>query len=296
MVNILLQKIKELENELIEIKNKNNRSKEIFLELFQECKVAKDKKDKFKKDFLKALSDLNIDKINTFYDENNALKYNSFLEIAKNINNGFLVIIDADMSDEKKKFILGFLINKISPFFALSDNKILGVIDDKQLKEIKNLNKIPFFNTQTGEFSEIDIFKTIFEVDELNLQNIEKAKKVFEEFRKRPSYKNKHYVEYSLIKNKVIDFEQEELNKQKSKFAYIFDEKYPNLEIVLKREIKNIPFILALLEKIDKEIEEIKDSKGIHNIVNRMLNLIEFNLSDEGILEEIRYLRQKLSD
>ena len=295
MVNILLQKIKELENELIEIKNKNNRSKEMFLELFKECKVAKDKKDKFKKDFLKALSDLNIDKINTFYDENNALKYNSFLEIAKNINNGFLVIIDADMSDEKKKFILGFLINKISPFFALSDNKILGVIDDKQLKEIKNLNKIPFFNPQTGEFSEIDIFKTIFEVEELNLQNIEKAKKVFEEFRKRPSYKNKHYVEYSLIKNKVIDFEQEELNKQKSKFAYIFDEKYPNLEIMLKREIKNIPFVLALLERIDKEIEEIKDSKGIQNIVNRMLNFIELNLPDEGILEEVKYLRQKLS-
>ena len=296
MVNILLQKIKELENELIEIKNRNNEAKELFLELFKECKVAKEKKEKFKKRFLKALSNLNIDKINTFYDENNALKYNSFLGIAKNINNGFLVIIDTEMEDEKKKFILGFLINKISPFFALSDNKILGVIDDKQLKEIKSLNKIPFFNSQTGEFSEIDLFKVIFEVEELNLQNIEKAKKVFEEFRKRPSYKNKHYVEYSLIKNKVIDFEKEELNKQKSKFAYIFDEKYPNLEIMLKREIKNIPFVLALLERIDKEIEEIKDSKGIQNIVNRMLNFIELNLPDEGILEEVRYLRQKLSD
>jgi len=65
---------------------------------------------------------------------------------------------------------------------------------------------------------------------------------------------------------------------------------------MLKREIKNIPFILALLERIDKEIEEIKDSKGIQNIVNRMLNFIELNLPDEGILEEVRYLRQKLSD
>ena len=82
---------------------------------------------------------------------------------------------------------------------------------------------------------------------------------------------------------------------QKSKFSYIYDEKYPNLEVMLKREIKNIPFILALLERIDEEIEQIKESKGIENIVNRMLNYIEINLPDEGILEEVRFLRQRLS-
>jgi hypothetical protein len=296
MVNILLQKIKELENELIKVKNSNDKTKEIFLDLFKECKVSKEKKEKFKKKFLKALSALDIDKINTFYDENNALKYNSFLEIARNINKGFLVVLDADMDEDKKKFVLGFLINKISPFFALTNNKIIGVIDEKQLKELKTLNKIPYFNSQTGEFSEVDIFKVIFDVDELDMKNIEKAKKIFDEFRIRPSYKNKHYIEFSLVKNKIIDFEKEELNKQKSKFAYIFDEKYPNLEVMLKKEIKNIPFILALLERIDNEIEEIKDSKGIQNIVNRMLNYIELNLPEEGIVEEVRYLRQKLTE
>ena len=295
MVNILLQKIKELETELIEIKEKNLKAKNIVMELFKECKVVKEKKEQFKKNLIKALSNLDVKKTNTFYDENNALKYSSFLEIAKNIHQGFLVIIDGNMSLEKRKFVLGFLINKISPFFALTDNKIIGIVDNNQLKEIKNLNEVPFFNPQTGEFSEIDIFKIVIVTDEFDMNSIEKAKKIFNELRIRPSFKNKKYIEYSLEKDKVIDFEQEELNKQKRNFVYIYDEKYPNLEMMLKKEIKNIPFVLALLERIDTEINEIKESKGIQNIVNRMLNYIELNLPEKGILEEVKFLRQRLS-
>jgi len=296
MVNVLLQKIKELEKELKEIKSKNEKSKEMLLSLYKECKVNKERKDKFKKNLLKALSLLDINETPSFYDENNALKYASFLEIAKNINSGFLVIVDADMDDEKRKFVLGFLINKISPFFTLYNNKILGIIDEKQFKEVKNLNKIPYFNSQTGEFNELNIYKVVFDTEEFNLENIQRAIKTFEEFRIRPSYKNKKYIEYSLIKNKVIDFEKEELNKQKQKFAYIYDEKYPNLEVILKREIKNIPFVLALLERIDNELDEIKDSKGIQNIVNRMLNYIELNLPEKSITDEVKVLRERLSD
>ncbi|GAB6073679.1 hypothetical protein [Nautilia lithotrophica] len=295
MVNILLQKIKELENELNEIKEKNTKSKEMILNLFKECKISKEKKEKFKKELIKALSNLDIKNSSSFYDNNNALKYNSFLDIAKNIPNGFLVIIDGNMEDDKKKFVIGFLINKISPFFTLSDNKIIGILDDYQLKEIKKLNEIPYYNPQNGEFSEIEIFKVVFDMDEFNISNIEKSKRIFDELRIRPSYKHKRYIEFSLEKNKIIDFEQEELSKEKRKFAYIYDEKYPNLEIMLKREIKNIPFVLALLERIDEEMENIKESKGIQNIVNRMLNYIEMNLPEEGILDEVRFLRQRLS-
>jgi hypothetical protein len=295
MVNILLKKIKELETELFNIKQKNSETKDLITSLCKECKIEKSKKSEFKQKLLKIISNLESIHIEKFYDENNALKYASFIEIAKNINGGFLVIVDADVNEEKKKFILGFLINKISPFFTVSDNKIIGIIDDKQLNEIRVLQKIPFFDSRTGEFAEIEISKVVFDMDDFNLVNIERAKKIFNELRIRPSYKNKHYIEYSLIKNKVIDFEKEELNKQKQKFAFVFDEKYPNLEVMLKREIKNIPFVLALLERVDNEMDEIKDSKGIENIVNRMLNFIEMNLPEEGILEEVRFLRQRLS-
>ena len=48
MINILLQKIKELETELKEIKQKNSFAKEKILELFKECKIPKEKKSKFK--------------------------------------------------------------------------------------------------------------------------------------------------------------------------------------------------------------------------------------------------------
>jgi len=295
MINVLLRKIKELETQLNEIKEKNSQSKETILNLFKECKIVKEKKEKFKKELIKALSNLEIKSNDSFYDNYNSLKYNSFLDIAKNISNGFLVIIDGNMEDDKKKFVLGFLINKISPFFTLSNNKTIGILDDKQLKEIKQLNEIPYFNQQNGEFSEIEIFKVVFDMDEFNVNNIEKAKRVFDELRLRPSYKNKRYIEYSLDKNKVIDFEREQLNKEKRKFAYIYDEKYPNLEILLKREVKNIPFVLAILERIDEEMDDIKESKGIQNIVNRILNYIEMNLPEEGILEEVRFLRKRLT-
>jgi hypothetical protein len=295
MINVLLQKIKELESHIEEIQTKNQKAKEIILDLFKDCKVSKDKKEMFKKTLLKALSNLETGKIKKFYDNNNALKYDSFLEIAKNINQGFLVIIDGNINEERKKFILGFLINKISPFFTISGDKIIGILDDLQLKEIRNLNSVPYFNPQTNDFSEIEIYKVIFDTDLFDLNVIEKAKKIFEELRIRPSYKNKRYIEYSLKTNKITDFEEEKLSKEKRKFSYIYDEKYPNLEVMLKREIKNIPFVLALLERIDNEMDQIKEYKGIQNIVSRMLNFIELNLPEESILDEVKFLRQRLT-
>ena len=295
MVNILLNRIKELENKLAQIEKNNNKAREEILELFKECKIDKSKKDKFKNRLKKTIFKLQIPKNEYFFD-GIVLKYNSFAEILKTMDHGYLVIIEADFKKEIKQFVLGYLINKISPFFTLDKDLIIGFLNEEQLKKLKKIKDISYFNPETNEFSDVEIYKIFFENDTFTLFDIEKAKKIFKEYRKRPSYKNKHFIEYSLSKNKITDFEEDKLNRQKEKYAYIYDETYPNLEYKLKKEIKNIPFVLAVLERIDKELDEIKNSKGIINIVNRMLNYVELNLPERGIIDEIKILREKLKD
>lgn len=293
MVNVLLKRIKELEDKLEKISKNNEEAKNYILKLFKQCKVDKKLKEQFRKDLLNIIDKLDIKQEENFFN-NNYLNYKTFIEVVKNVNNGYLAIIDAAYEENIKKFILGFLINKISPFFTLDNDLIIGIIDEKQFKELKNINSIPYFNPSKNEYIEIKLRKIIFDMEDFNYFQIEKAKKIFYEFQKRPSYKNKHYIEYSLIKNKIIDFEREKLDKQKEKYAYIYDEAYPNLEYKLKREIKNIPFVLAILERIDKELEEIKESKGIINVVNRMLNTIELNIPE--LRDEVKILRNKLKE
>ena len=294
MVNVLLNRIKELEENLKEISKNNEEAKNEFLELFRQCKIPKEKKEIFKKRFLNSLNKIkSIEEKNNLFNEN-ILKYEAFLEIIKNLKSGYLVLIDANYSKEIQKFILDFLINKIGPFFTINENIIIGLVDEKQYEKLKNIKIISYYNALKAEFSDIDLYKMFFEVKNYNFSEIEKAKKIFKEFRIRPAYKNKHYIEYSLIKDKIIDFEQEKLNKEKQKYAFIYDEMYPNLEVKLKREINNTPFVLAVLERIDKEMNKIKESKGLMNIVNRMLNLIEAKLNDDNIFEEVQYLRSKL--
>ncbi len=293
MINILLNRIKELENKLAEVSKNNAKAKSEILNLFKQCRVDKSIKNDFKKRLLDAINKLEVSDDEKFFN-NNYLKYKTFIEIAKNLNNGYLIIINADYNEEIKRFILGFLLNKISPFFTLENNKIIGLIDKKQFEEIKKINTIPYFNIQTNDYQDVILKKMIFDVEKFDFDSIEKAKKIFDEYQKRAFFKNKTYIEYSLIKNKVVDFEKEELNKQKEKYAYIYDESYPNLEFKLKREIKNIPFILALLERIDKELDEIKESKGTINVVNRILNFIEINIPE--LQDEIKILRGKLKE
>jgi len=293
MIDLLLNRIKELENKLEEITKNNEEAKEEILTLFKKCKVEKDIKDNFKKQLLSAVNKLETKKIDKFFNDN-FLKFNTFLEIIKNINDGYLVVINANYSDEIKKFVLSFLINKVSPFFTLDSDLIIGLVEEKQYKQLKKIDSVPFFNPQTQEFIEVELKKMFFYNDIFDFNTINKAKKIFKEFQKRPAYKNKHYIEYSLIKEKIIDFEREKLDKQKEKYAYIYDETYPNLEFKLKREIKNIPFVLTLLERIDKEIAEIKDSKGTINVVNRMLNFIELNI--EEFRDEVKILREKIKE
>jgi len=293
MINLLLQKIKDLEKKIDEISKNNQEVKDEILNLYKQCKVDKNIKKDFKKRLINILNKLEIPETNKFFKEN-YLDYNTFLEITKSLNSGYLIIIECNYDEEIQKFILGFLINKISPFFTISKNLIIGILNEKQYREIKKINSVPYFNPIKNEFSEIELKKMIFEMENFGFMEIEKAKKIFNEYKKRPSYKNKRYIEYSLIKNKITDFEREKLDKQKEKYAFVYDETYPNLEFKLKKEIKNVPFVLALIERIDKEIEDIKKSKGIINVVNRILNYIELNIPE--LQEETKILRKKLAE
>lgn len=295
MVNILLKKIKNLEEQLNMISRENEEAKNELLELYKQCKVSKDKKDLFKKKLLKALSKIKTPNEENFFDDD-ILTYKAFLDICKNLNKGYFVFIDDNYSSDIQKFILGFLINKISPFFTVDENIIIGLVDETQYQKLKKIKIITYYDAKNAEFTDIDLYKIFFESDDYSFFILERAKKIFKEFRLRPAYKNKHFIEYSLIKDKIIDFEMEKLNKQKGKYSFIYEKAYPNLEIELKREIKNLPFILALLERIDEEMNEIKKSKGIINVVNRMLNFIDLHLSESGIREEVKFLKTKLSE
>jgi len=290
MIDLLLERIKYLENELDDYSEKLQKSKEKIVRLIKECKINKDKKESFKKEFKKIIKNFDVEIGERFF-ENNFLKYEAFLNIVKGINYGYLVLIDADYEKDIKNFMLGFLTKKITPFFTLSKNIIIGFVGENEYKELKKLKTVPYYNSITMEFSDIPLYKVFFSFNEINESVIQKAEKIFKEFRLRPIYKNKHFIEYSLEFDKIVDFEREKLNKQKEKYSFVFEEPFANLEIKVKRE-KDIAFILAVLERIDKEMEKIKSSKGISNIVIRILNYIEFHFPEFN--EEINYLRSKL--
>ena len=284
MDKILLDRIKFLENE---IKCKEN----IIEEMQKICKVPDNKK----KYLLDLLSKQN--KLKEYFFENGILTFHAFIMLINNLKNGYLLIVDFEnKNSEKNRYILSFFSKKFSSFFSTDNKYIYGIIYDYEMKDLKSLNTINYFNPINEEFDEIELFKIIFESNKFNSENIYKAKKVFSEFRIRPSFKNKHYIEYSLIKNKLIDFEKEKINKEKEKYQYIYDETYPNLEIKLKKEINNIPFILAVLERIDREIEKIKNSRGTINVVIRILNFIDLHSNEKGLKEVVQYLRSKLKE
>jgi hypothetical protein len=284
MSEVLFNRIKFLENE---IKKRQN----LINELQKVCKIPENKKTAI----LKLFNELN--NIDEFFFENGILTFRAFLKLLQELKNGYLLIVDYEnKNDLKTKYILSFFNKKFSSVFSTDNHYIYGIIYKYELKEIKNLNKIDYFNPLNEEFDEIEIYKIVFEDERFNAEDLYKAKKIFSEYRLRPSFKNKHYIEYSLNRNKLIDFEKEKLNKEKQKYKFIYDETYPNLEIKLKKEINNIPFILALLERIDKEINEIKNSRGTINVVVRMLNYIDLHTGEKSLREIIQYLRKKLKE
>lgn len=270
-----------------EIKNKQN----LINEFQKICKVPENKKQQI----LKLIEKQNP--INEFFFENGILKFDAFFKLLQGLKNGYLLLVDYDNKDNlKTKYILTYFTKKFSSYFSKDSDYIYGIVYENELNELKLLNKINYFNPINEEFDEIEIYKIIIESNNFTSNSLYEAKKIFSEFRLRPSFKNKHYIEYSLTKNKLIDFEQEKLNKEKEKFHFIYDETYPNLEIKLKKEINNIPFVLALLERMDLEINEIKNSRGTINVIVRILNYIDLHTNEEGIREVIKFLRNKLKE
>jgi hypothetical protein len=281
---ILLDRIKFLENQI--------KNRELLIEKLQKnCKIPNEKKE----EILTVME--NQEKITDFFFENGLLKFEAFLKLLENMQNVFLLLVDYnDKNNLKTKYLLTFFTKKFSSYFTRDNDYIYGVVFENELQELKQLNKINYFNPLNEEFDEIEIYKIIFASERFNPKNLLKAKKLFSEFRIRPSFKNKHYIEYSLDKNKLTDFEKEKLNKEKEKYQFIYNETYPNLEIKLKNEIDNIPFVLALLERIDKELDKIKDSRGTINVIIRILNYIDLHTNENGIREVVQYLRKKLKE
>jgi hypothetical protein len=293
MYTKLLERIKYLENELESLKKNNDTVAKNIRKLFNECKIEKNKKEKFKqtlKNNLNLLQNVEIKK--TF--NNNILTYDAFLDFLNDLSDSAILAVKLTDNEQKNKFIYGYFTKKVSPFFTVKDKTLLGIIDKKDIPKIKKLNKLPFFNPKTDEFDELELFKVIFLSENINMFTMNKILPLIDELYNRPSLRKKHFIVYSLDKNKIVDFEIEESLKEKGKYSFIYDKTYPELESTLKREIKNIPFILALLERIDEELDEIKASRGIINVVNRILNYLELNVREEEILKIVKSLRETL--
>ena len=282
MIDTLLNRIKELEQIISDIEYKNFKATEI-LNSISHPKVKE------------AVNLLAPKSYESFFD-GSFLSFHAFLELIKDKQDFYLLMIDANMLKIKQKFLMGYLTNKFSPIFTLKDGVIYGIISKDQIDKIKKTNNIPFYNPESEEFDEIELFKVLFFMDGFSFSKLKKAQEVFNSFRQRPSFKNKRFIVYSLQSDRVVDFEAEELNKQKEKYRYIYDENYPHIEAKLKQEKDNIPFILAVLEKIDYEMDEIKKSRGVLNVVNRILNYIELNTKEEEIQNSVKLLRNHLKD
>ena len=295
MIEKLFNKIKYLEKEIENIKEKNEIVAKNLRELFKECKVEKEKKDAFKQELIKNLNALKIDNVDLTFTKG-ILNFSKFLEFLSDSKDIYVVAIKLTSDEVKNKYIYSYFIKHFNPLFSIYNDILLGVIEKKDLDKVKRLNFIPFFNPKTEEVSDIELFKIVFYVDEINFENINKLIKKFQELSNRPSFKNKHFIEYSLEKDRIVDFEQEEIQKNKEKYAFIYKEKYPDLEIKLKKEINNIPFLLALLERIDMELEEIKNSRGLMNVVNRILKFMEIKTNEKEIRNMVKSLKESLKN
>jgi hypothetical protein len=294
MLNKLFEKIKKLENEIEEIKQKNAQISEQLKILCSECKIDKNKKNEFKTKLFKYLEALKINDTNASF-KNGILNFSIFLELVSDMREVFLLTIDlANMDEMKKRFVYGYFVKKYNPIFSVKNDILFGIIKKEDLENVKKQNKLPFLNPQTQEFDEVELFKVIFISQKLDFHAFERIKNIFEDLRSRPSFRKKHFIVYSLDKGRVIDFEMEKILKEKEKYSYIYDETYPILEAKLKKEISNAAFVLALLERIDEEMEDIKSSRGIINVVNRILTYIDLHTREEEIKKMVESLKKYL--
>ncbi len=295
----LLNHIKELEDKLNKLTQKEEKLQKISLNLKKLCQpiinvnlISKEVKEKVSKYINSLINNLTIEKIDTLYNKNGYLNKRKFFELIESVDfsDKLLFVLKLKNSNEVG-FASSFIESKFTPFLYLDLNKIIGIIDKSQLKEFEKTKFIPFFK---DKYEELKFFVIFFEIDKFDEIIFKKAINIFDRFYLKPSMSEKSFIHYSLIENKIIDFELIEKEKIKKEFAYINELKYPEIENLIRKEIRNSKFVLALLDRIDNEIKEIKNSKGTIIVVKRILSFIHKYQLDSKIQEMTELISQEL--
>jgi len=293
----LLNHIKKLEDKINEIENRSYKLQKIALNLKKLCQsfmnnVNKDMKDKAFKYINSIISNVVIEKIDTLYNQNGYLNKEKFFELMENIDFDKHLLFILKLKDSNEiDFASSFIETKFTPFIYVELNKIIGIIEKSQLKEFENTKFIPFFK---NKYEELKFFVIFFEINKFSEEEFKKAINIFDRFYLKPSMSEKSFVHYSLVENKIIDFELVEKEKIKKEYAYINELKYPEIETLIRKEIKNSKFVLALLDRIDSELMDIKRSKGTIIVVKRILSFIHKYQLDPKIQEMTNLISQEL--
>jgi hypothetical protein len=295
----LLDRVKELENRIKEIDEKENKLKKLSINLRKNCNsilqisnINLSNKEKIIKSLNQLVSNLDIKNDDFIFDNNGNLYKEDFIKlIANNIEDKVLFVFKLRESNEVE-FAKSFILSKFTPFVTIEDEIIIGVIDKDKLKEFEDTKFIPYF--VDGEYKELKFFVAFFNVEEMNFNVLNRTLNIFKRFYLKPSFSDKSFVHYSMKHNKIIDFEVLKIEKEKKEFDYIYDMKYPEIEQNLRKEIKNIPYLLVLLDKIDNELNEIKKSKGSIIVVKRILSFIHRNQMDKSIQEIVEIISKEL--
>ena len=300
MINkVLLKRILELEKKLREIETREAKTKKLVLTLKNGCEaifrlinVNEMNKEKLRNIFLNIIANLQSQSSKDYiFNEKGVLYKQAFMDLVKTDESNVLFIFKLRNSNDIS-FALTFIKSKFTPFITIEDDYIIGVIDRNKIKEFEEIKYIPYL--ADGEYKEIQFFVVFFETEELNFNILKRALDIFKRFFIKPSFEKKHYVHYSLIKNQIIDLELLEIEKEKKEYEFLYYMKYPEIEQTLRREVKNIAYIFALLDRIDSELEEIKKSKGTIIVVKRILNFIARNQMDNSIQEIVSILLEEL--
>jgi len=296
----LLNHIKDLENELNDLKQKEIKLQKIVLNLKKLCQpilnvnlMSRDINTKIGKYLNTLINNLDVDNHSTLFHDNGYIQKEKFFELVQKFDfkENLLFIFKLKDSNELE-FVSSFIESKFATFLFIDVNKVVGIIKKKDLKEFEKTKFIPFF--KDGKYEELKFFVIFFEVQMLDNLAYKKASNLFDRFYLKPSMNDKSFVHYSLNEDKIIDFELIEKEKIKKEFAYINELKYPEIETLIRKEIKNSRFILALLDRIDNEIKEIKNSKGTIIVVKRILSFIHKYQLDKQIQQMTELISQEL--
>ena len=300
MEKYLLDHIKNLENKLLELQDKEEKLKKVVNNLkklshpvLEISSVSRDIKEKIMKFHNTLHSNLGVEEVKTLYNKDGYLNKNTFFELMKNFDLNKNVFFIFKLRDSNSIDVAcSFIESKFTPFLSVDVNKIIGVISKDKLKEFENTKFIPCF--RDNKYEELHFFVIFFELSEFNEIEYQKASNLYDRFALKPSISDKNYVHYSLIHNKIIDFELIEKENIKKEFAYINELKYPELENLIRKEIRNPKFVLALLDRIDNELNNIKKSKGTIIVVKRILSFIYKFQLDPEIQEMTKLISQEL--